>query len=158
MSHNLLETLIREVGEDWLIDSFSPAHEAIARLQARLEKANAAAHTRLGANAPSLLPHALEAECKRNPHKVKAFLQALGSSESPDMLVMVWRVLMGCSIAEIQAEYELKKRFSLRVRLQNDRNLPEVYASDDINDAALLRHFGIMSMDGSPIFDGFYPL
>jgi len=33
----------------------------------------------------------------------------------------------------------------------------EEYSSDDINDAKLLRDFGITKIDERPLFDGFFP-
>jgi hypothetical protein len=33
-----------------------------------------------------------------------------------------------------------------------------IYESTNIRDAALLRHLGIMTINGAPVFDGFYAL
>ncbi len=76
-----------------------------------------------------------------------------------DMLLMVWRILHGLSIREVTMNYVEQEAFRLVVTLarpgQDDL---ETYSSDDINDAALLRHFGITTVDGRPLFDGFFPL
>ena len=105
-------------------------------------------------------PEALAAEAERNPHKVRAFLQALGTSGSAEMLVMVWRILQGLSIRKVAMDYLEQKAFSLVVVLArpgDGKDVLEEYRSSDINDAALIRHFGITTVDGHPLFDGFFP-
>ena len=57
----------------------------------------------------------LLAEYRKSPHKVRAFLQAAGETVSPDMLVMAWRLLQGAEVAEVELQYQLQKRFGLRV-------------------------------------------
>jgi hypothetical protein len=56
-------------------------------------------------------------------------------------------------------EYREQESFSLRVVLARPgegQDVLEGYQSSDINDAALVRHFGITTVDGLPLFDGFY--
>ena len=90
---------------------------------------------------------------------MKAFLQAVGETDSPDMLVMAWRLLQGSEIAQIDLRYQLQNRFSLRIQLVSPEDgTSEEYASEDIDDAAVLRHFGILKMGDRPVFDGFYAL
>ena len=120
---------------------------------------NAATGERYGQHAA--LPLGLVHEVllhKSNPVKAKAFVQALGTTQNPDMLVMTWRILMGMSIASVTMDYTLSSHFSLGVVLESPYGESEEYHSDNIDDAALLHHFGIMKMDGKPMFDGFYPL
>ena len=75
------------------------------------------------------------------------------------MLVMVWRLLQGAEVAEVELHYRLQKSFGLRVKVVSAEGEPEeVYESDDIDDAAVFRHFGILKMDDHPVFDGFYAL
>jgi hypothetical protein len=89
---------------------------------------------------------------------VKAFLQALGATRSPEMLVMVWRILQGMRIQEIDMTYRERDSFRLRCVLNSPYEVkPEVYESSDIVDAMLLSHLGIMEMDKGPVFEGFYP-
>src|SRR5206468_3553649 len=110
---------------------------------------------------PSFNGEALAAEYRRNPHKVRAFLQALGSVRSPDMLIMVWRVLQGMGIASVQLDYQSEEAFRLRIRLSSPHESQslEEYESDDIKDAAVLRHFGTTNgAGGRPVYSGFYAL
>jgi hypothetical protein len=153
------ETMIRDAGEAWLFDWFSPDSAAFPYLRDRLVRADSRARERFGDNAPRLTPDALIEEYKHNPHKVRAFLQVLDPL-SPDMLVMVWRILHGMSVAAISMEYEAERKFSLSVRLcsSDDDRQPEEYSTSEIYDAIVLRHLGVMKTNGRPLFDGFYAL
>jgi hypothetical protein len=75
------------------------------------------------------------------------------------MLIMVWRILQGMRIQEVDMAYREQKSFRLRVVLNSPyEDASEVYESSDIGDAKLLRHLGTLEVDGKPVFDGFYPL
>jgi hypothetical protein len=127
----------------------------------QLDAVTAEYHRRLQVDV-SFAPETLVAEAVKNLHKVRAFLQALAATRSPEMLVMVWRILQGLSIRQVDMSYREQEAFSLMVVLgrpglgQDD--LDEPYRSQDINDAALLRHFGITTVNGKPLFDGFFRL
>ncbi|HZK81679.1 MAG TPA: hypothetical protein VFC46_11440 [Humisphaera sp.] len=149
--------MIRDAGEGWLIDWYGPKAEALPKLLKLLANADLLARKRFGASAPRLTPQDLIAEFKRNPHKIRALLQVLDSL-SPDMLVMVWRVLQGMGVASIRMEYDAEQRFSLNVRLSSEDGGAEEYSSTEIDDAVVLRHLGIVKMNGQPLFDGFYAL
>ncbi len=156
----ILEALIRENDLGWMIDMYEPRDRAIPFLIEQLTHLTAEFRKRF-AHDVSFAPEQLRAEAVRNPHKIRAFLQALAASGSMDMLFMVWRILQGLSIREVAMKYVEQEVFSLVVTLarpgQDQDNL-ETYSSNDINDATLLRHFGITTVDGRPLFDGFFPL
>ena len=81
-------------------------------------------------------------------------------SKNPDMLLMVWRILQGLSIREVVMKYREQEAFNLTVTLARpgeQQDELETYRTDDINDATLLRNFGITTVDGRPLFDGFFP-
>jgi hypothetical protein len=154
-----LEEVIRYSGEGWLIDSFAPGEEALTHLKRSLAVADQRSQERLGANGPRLNEKAIIAEYDRNPHRVKTFIQVLGTTRSPDLLLMVWRIMQGMEIEEVEVVYRRLEDFRMRIALVSPYGEPsEEYQSADINDAALLRHFGILKMNGRPVFDGFYPL
>jgi hypothetical protein len=73
---------------------------------------------------------------------------------------MVWRILQGMNIAELRLDYASEDTFRMTVRLRSpyEDGDDETYESEDIDDAVILRHLGVMKMDDKPIFDGFYPL
>jgi hypothetical protein len=151
-----LEQLIRVCGEDWIIDSFSPKDKALDYLRKALEAANKEA-IRRGLSA-RFSEKSLVATYRGHAAQVEAFLQALGATQDPVMLVMVWRILQGMTISSVSMDYKNLESFKLRVVLASPYEDPstEEYISTDINDAWLLRHFGIMTMGVKPVFDGFY--
>jgi len=146
-------------GEGWIIDCFFPKEEAVQRLRKTLEGATREARRR--GLSLDLTEELLISSYKRYSAQVDAFLQALGTTRNPAMLVMVWRILQGHRIARVSVQYdEGEATFRLEIALVNSPydTREELYVSEDIGDAALLRHFGIMTMDEKPVFDGFYAL
>src|SRR5579863_7485972 len=109
-----LERLLRDNGLDRMIDTFAPPDRAVPHLLEQLNRVAAEYHNRIRVDVP-FTPEALAAEAERNPHKVRAFLQALGTSRSAEMLVMVWRILQGLSIRKVTMDYHELKLFSLVV-------------------------------------------
>src|SRR5436853_3511064 len=107
-----LEDVIRKAGEGWLIDLYHPKESAIPNLRKILSDANDWGKQRFGGNAPSLTDDAIVSTYAKNPHKVRAFLQVIGSA-SPQVLVMVWRILQGMTIQAVRMEYEQDKPFHL---------------------------------------------
>ena len=154
------ETMIRDAGEGWLIDWHAPREQAISHLREILGRADDAARERFGDDAPRLTPDALIEDYTRNPHKVRAFLQVIGSTASPLILVMVWRLLQGIEIAAIRMEYDAPGPFHLYVRLASSYadGTREEYESNDIDDAVVLRHLGTIKMGNQATFEGFYAL
>lgn len=153
------EQIIRDSGQGWLIDWYAPKEQALPDLRTILATANARGRQLLDEDAPELTPDSLVREYARNPHKVSAFLQVVGSVATPDILVMVWQILEGRAISHLTVNYLSKQVFQMTVRLESEfGGDDEIYESHDIDDAVILRHLGVMKMGGAPIFDGFYPL
>jgi hypothetical protein len=154
-----LEEAIRDAGEGWLIDWFAPPAEAMDHIRRLLAEVCRRGQERLQGNAPDLTEAGLVAEYNRSPLKVKGFFQILGGSRTPDMLLMAWRVIQGMEIQNITLSYSLKQRFSVQVILKTPYGETDApYESQDIQDFAIFRHFGIMEVSGTPVFDGFYAL
>ncbi len=156
----ILERLLRDYDLGWMIDMYAPRERAVPVLLDQLAKLTTEFRRRFGHDV-SFSPETLRAEAERNPHRIRAFLQALGASGNQDMLLMVWRILQGMTIRDVEMGYREQESFSLSVTLARDgqeRDGLEVYRTNDINDAALLRHFGITTVDNRPLFDGFFPL
>jgi hypothetical protein len=156
----ILEQLIRDNDLGWMIDMYAPPDRALPSLIEQLTRLTAEFGNRFRYEV-SFAPEQLRTEAERNPHKIRAFLQALAANGSMDMLLMVWRILQGLSIRGVTMNYVEQQAFSLVVTLARpgqDQDDLETYSSSDINDAALLRHFGITTLDGRPLFDGFFPL
>jgi hypothetical protein len=157
----ILERLLRANDLGGVLDAYAPSPDRLLDyLLECLDKVTAQYHARVGGST-SFAPEALEAEWSRNPHKIRAFLQATRMTKSPEMLVMVWRILQGLSIQEVKMKYYERKSFELVVVLAepgSQQNTSETYQSTDIFDTRLLRHFGMSTAVGRPIFNGFFPL
>jgi hypothetical protein len=158
MNPDALEEVIRESGEAWLIDWHRPREEAIPYLRRTLADLDSLARSRLGASAPVFTEDALVAEFGRNPHRVKAFLQALGARQSVGFLLLTWRVLQGLVIQDVQVRYERTDGFHARVVLTTPEGNREEYETDNLSDARFFRHIGIVQVNGRDVFDGFYAL
>jgi hypothetical protein len=167
VANDHLEDLIRACGEGWLIDQFDPPEKALPHFHAILLGADVESRKRFGAGGPRFTPSALEDEHKRNPYKVRGFLQALGSVETPAMLVLIWRILQGLQIASISMVYDADRMkndptgaFQLSIRLfaPDAASYPEDYTSTRVYDVAILRHLGIIEHEGRGVIDGFVAL
>jgi len=154
-----LESVIRQSGEEWLIDLFAPPEEALPHIQRTLEAVQREAQNRLGTDAPDLSEAALCGEYHRNPLRVRGFFQALGGTRTPAMLLMVWRIIQGMAVKDIHLSYRRQESFEVRVVLESPYGEEdEPYFSNSIHDFALFRHIGLLEIGGAPVFDGFYPL
>ena len=156
----ILERLLRDNDLGWMIDMYAPREKAIPFLLEQLSRLTTEFRNRFR-HEVSFAPETLRAEAERNPHKIRAFLQALGVGGNPDMLLMVWRILQGLSVREVSLSYRERDAFSLSVTLAcpgEGQDQVETYNTSDIHDATLLRNFGISTVDGRPLFDGFFPL
>jgi hypothetical protein len=158
-SPSTLEEAIRQAGEGWLIDSFGSPENAMPHILQTLEAVQREARNRLGGNAPIISETALLREYHRNPQRVRGFLQALGGTRTPEMLLMAWRIIQGMEVKEIQLSYRRQESFEVQVVLESPHGEEDApYASTNIHDFALFRHIGILEIGGSPVFDGFYAL
>lgn len=152
-----LEEAIRHSGEEWLIDFFAPPTEAMNHIRQLLAEVYRRGQERLGGNAPDLSEAAVVAEYNRSPLKVKGFFQVLTGTRTPEMLLMAWRIIQGMELKDIQLSYSLRTIFHVRVILESpygETDAPYEYQS--IQDFAIFRHFGIMEINGCPVFDGYY--
>lgn len=151
--------LLRSNDLDWLLKSSGAEEQTLAPLLRRLNDMTDAFQSRFG-HRVSFCPEQLRFEFGRNPHRIRAFLQALSETRHPEMLLMVWRILQGLAIRRLALQYHEQKPFELLVELartEDDSESCEQYRSEDINDAKLLRHFGITKANQLPLFDGFFP-
>ena len=156
----ILERLLRGNDLGWMIDMYSPRERAIPFLLEQLTRLTDEFRNKFRCEV-SFAPEQLDEEAQRNPHKVRSFLQALAATGKIDMLVMVWQILQGLSIRRVDLNYSEQTSFRLVVVLARpgvEEDELEEYTSDDINDAKLLRHFGITTIDRRPLFDGFFPV
>jgi hypothetical protein len=159
-STEVLEHLLRVNNLEWVLDIFGPSDRFLPNWVKQLNEVAVGYRARSGLTF-SFTPEALEAEAAKSPHKIRAFLQAMCVASSPVMLVMVWRILQGLKIREISMAYRERDSFELIVRLAKpgaQQDQLEEYQSRNVSDANLLHHFGTGSIDGKPLFHGFYTL
>jgi hypothetical protein len=161
MAQNDLIRLIRDSGEDRLLRIDRGEDQSAARVRGMLDNAYIAYSEKfpnLQPGEPEFNDEALHAEAVANPHRVRALLQAIGSSSSM-MVALVWRIVQGDTIVRIDMKYRYEKEFQLRVAIEN--NLADgttEFTFDRIEDATFLRHLGILRMGNEPVFDGYYAL
>lgn len=154
-----LEDAIRQSGEGWLIDSFAPSNEAMQQILQTLESINRLADDRLGHNKLNVSAETLLHEYYSNSLRVRGFFQALGVTRTPDMLLMVWRIIQGMEVRDVKMSYSLKESFEVIVILQSPYGEEDApYVSRNVNDFALFRHIGAFEIGGTPVLDGFYAL
>ncbi len=158
-SSSVLEETIQRSGEGWLLD-WSPTQEKpIDRIRRTLLDVDNRAKARLGENAPDISEASLLEEYRRNPQRVRGFLQALGATRTPDMLLMAWRIIQGMEVKEVRIDYRRQQTFEVVVILESPYGEEDApYTSTDISDFTLFRHIGVYDFGGRPVFDGFYAL
>jgi hypothetical protein len=155
-----LEDVIRRSGEDWLIDEQGPRSEVLDRIRKTLAEVERLANERGMGRSVILNDKALIAESERNPANLKGLFQAIGAAASPEMLLMVWRVLQGMEIKDLSIAYQSQPGgFRMVVVLDSPYGEGEErYESSRAGDFRLLRHIGFLEVQGVPVLDGFYPL
>lgn len=90
--------------------------------------------------------------------QVRAFLQAVATTQNAKMLVMVWRIINGSGIKHMELCYDDRATFRFKVILESPVGAPDLFETIDIDDGALLRHLGIMKAAGKPVYHGFFAL
>lgn len=140
---------LHESGVGWLLNQ-----DADARLeQIRSEILDVSAE--LSRRLPRMKIDVL-AEVLTDP-ALKPLVQMFASPTTRDMRAMVYCVLRGMTIKDIEFSYKLKQRVDLAVVLQNEITGEELtFKSDRVWDVEILRHLGIMTMGNRPIIHGFY--
>jgi hypothetical protein len=100
----------------------------------------------------------LLAEHQRNPHRVNTLLQAVAFSITPNMLAMMWMVLMGAEIAAIRYQYERREKSILAVSITLPDRQALRFESSDHWDAAVLKLMGLSKSDDQPVVEDFHAL
>jgi hypothetical protein len=99
--------LAQRCEEQWMLGG-SSAEAAAENLRAALSNAFDSYASRYGqdlSRVPPLAEETLFTEVERNPHKVKAILQAVGAVLSPDFVALAWRLACGDEILSADYHY-----------------------------------------------------
>lgn len=91
-----------------------------------------------------------------NPAKAAAFFQLDTLMASREMKIMVWRLLLGGEIAELEFRYKAGADTSFRVQLVSPYGEEETYQSEDASDLRVLRHVGLTGVGGQFALQGYY--
>jgi len=150
-----LINLLTEAGFAYAVSAYSTSDKAGGFYVARLESLESFMHSRrLGQNAPTL--SLLKKMGGSNVFKRDAFLQALVSIRSPEILAAAWRMIQGMSLQSFQIDFKYEESFSMRILLESPYGEPEEYKSQDIDDLAFGRHLMKGKTEGKPIINGFF--
>lgn len=153
-----LEDVIRQAGEGWLIDRYTPPSEAMNAIRQALREVGILARGLENA-APDLSEDAIIAEFQRRPLPLRGFFQAFAGTRTPEMILMAWRIIQGWKIKRVTLDYKVRDTFKLSVVIESPEGVEDPpYETTNINDFTLFRHVGILVASGRPVFDGFYPL
>jgi hypothetical protein len=153
-----LEDVIRQAGEGWLIDRYTPPSEAMNAIRQALREVGILARGLANA-APDLSEDAIIAEFQRRPLPLRGFFQAFAGTRTPEMILMAWRIIQGWKIKRVTLDYKVCDTFKLSVVIESPEGVEDPpYETTNINDFTLFRHVGILVASGRPVFDGFYPL
>lgn len=99
------------------------------------------------------------AEHQRNPHRVSTLLQAIAFGISSQMLAMMWMVMLGADIEEIQYSYARRRTSHLVVRVRPPNGETTItFESTEHWDTAVIKLAGLAKSDEYPMIDDFYAL
>ncbi len=92
-----------------------------------------------------------------NTEKATAFFEIFGGPPlSVDIRILIWRLIEGAEIREIDVRYERKRPFSARFVIGNRGSVDEIYETNHPWDFTVLRHLGMLTVDGKLVLEGYY--
>lgn len=149
--------LMRQREFGWAIQLYSPPSEAGDYYANRMSLLrNFLAERGVGECAPNL--DALESLVQFNSFKVDAFLEAMVSLKSVEILAAAWRLIQGMQVQALDLRYQHADSFSMTVTLESPYNETEVYQTSDIDDMNFVRHLMKSKSGNRPIINGFFSL
>ena len=96
---------------------------------------------------------------ERNVTKATAFFQAfVGPPHSIEVRMMIWRVLVGADIVSVRFDYTRGAPPQLAIVTATPYGERDEFRSDNLWDFRVMRHIGILGVDGQAILDGYYAL
>ncbi len=157
-----LRELFVQYDMDWFLRAFpSDPQTLLSRFGHFAEKyREKLADANLSDSVPATVDvDALAKMAEENPIGAEAFLQLFASSASAEMLAMAWLLQHDARVATIGFDFEQRERFDLSISVRLGRGPETVtFQSDSVFDIAVLRHFGTIQANNTPIISGFYPL
>lgn len=165
---SVLEDLIRGCRLDHAIDGFVPRDQALPHYLQQLSLVGREI-VRRGLARPDDLDDrgspwptvtTLESLWDNAPIECAAFLQALVTVRSPELLLASWRLLQGLVVQSCRLDYVCGQTFQLKIELgaPGEDAATEAYTSTDIFDLPFVRHLSYKKLNNAPVIDGFLPL
>ena len=142
---------------DWAIKAYSPSDQAASHFAKKLDDLKSFMEQRkLGECVPTIM--SLQSLGRTNFYKLDAFLEALVSLRTSEMVVAAWRIIQGMQVDKIEMQFEYGKSFALKVSLLSPYGEYENYSTIDSDDMNFLRHLIKSKSDHRPIINGFFAL
>ena len=152
-----INELLQARNFDWAIKAFHPSDQATRHFAEQLDALKLfMEQRRLGECVPTIA--SLQSLGKTNSYKLDAFLEALVSLRTSEMIAAAWRIIQGMQVEKIEMQFEYGKSFALRISLLSPYGENENYSTNDIDDMNFLRHLIKSKSDNRPIINGFFAL
>jgi hypothetical protein len=147
---NKLADLLQTCGVGWLLTE--SRDERLRQIRSEIDALSAELKSRLA-------PMSVDAfqEMLNEQASLKPLVQMFASPTTTEMRAMVYCVLRGMDIAEVEFAYKLKSSVRLSIVLDDPTTGQDLrFESTLIWDAEVLRHMGIMTLGKKPVLHGFY--
>lgn len=143
-----LEAVLKSADAGWLLESDREARLAaiasdIQHVQAELGKLPPPTAARVGA-------------IRLAAPEMKPFIQCFAVPMTNRIRAMVYCLLEGAELVELQFAYRRKSSAHLVAVIELADGHKESFESHELWDAEVLRHFGLMKMGGRPVMHGYY--
>lgn len=145
---NDLEKVLSDAGVGWLLQTDRDERLAaiasdLRSVQAELSKLPAPTSARVGA-------------LRLSDPDMKPFIQCFAVPMTNRIRAMVYCLLDGAELVELQFAYKRKSSVHLHAVIELADGHKEEFDSHDLWDAEVLRHFGLMKMGNRPLIHGYY--
>lgn len=142
--------LFADAGIAWAADSFSqddwrPLIEEIQATEAELRP--------LGAR---WFSGDLAREMEEDPEGLRPILQSFASPMTSRMRALAYLLVRGARLLSLRFEYQFREQAMLEARVDLGGDSPEVFRSEELWDAEVLRHLGLLKISGAPVMEGYY--
>lgn len=153
IDRNQLENVLRDAGLEWLVKYWgNRKDEHLETTVQGLEEFAEEYNRRFGERPDPLTL------VQKNRDKGKAFFQLDTLLLSPQFKVAVWRILLGCEVAELEVKYTQNSGSSIQLTLRTPHGEQEKYESHYWHDFRVLRHFGLTGINERPLLQGYFAL
>lgn len=144
-----LELVLHAAGVGWVLQEDKDAR--LTQFLKEIDELSTDLRQRLSPLPIDVLP-----EMASEPNELRPLVQLFASPTSTTIRAMAYCVLRGADIKSVRFEYEMRRTAKLRIVLTDNVHEELIFETDEIWDAEVLRHFGIMKSSGLPVLHGYY--